>query len=395
MMDMDKLILWPPTWSTLLLVPALFVGFTVHELGHAIVAYLLGDVSQVERRRLSFNPLRHVSWVGLVVFLLFGFGWAKPVQVDPRRFRVKNRAFGMFWVSLSGAAANLLTAAAVLVGMIVTVLIVWVVGGVSPMAAAEYLSLPGPGLDLQGIAAALSGNMLMVNLVLAFFNLLPLPPLDGFQAVVSLVAAIRAFRGRGTALGSDLWAPRRAEGLSRQTVRRDTGDLTAGRMANGGPALIHFRIGLDYHRAGQLEEAIARYRQATDNDDRFGLAYYNLGLAYWDMGRILQATSAFKAALACPGSALQIQASRRIRELALVPQSPGVGPGAAPPPLAVEDVQQPQTVDAHLPLGPDARRRVLRSLAAGGTGAVLLAVVAWVYVTIVTWGALVGGATLP
>ena len=70
---------WPPTWATLLLLPALFVAFTVHELSHALVAYLLGDTSQVERQRLSLNPLRHVSWVGLVVFLLFGFGWAKPV----------------------------------------------------------------------------------------------------------------------------------------------------------------------------------------------------------------------------------------------------------------------------------------------------------------------------
>ncbi len=388
-MSVDNLFLWPPTWSTLLLVPALFVGFTVHELGHAIVAFLLGDTSQVDQRRLSFNPLRHVSWVGLVVFLLFGFGWAKPVRVDPGRFRVKNRAFGMLLVSLAGAGANLLTAAAALAGILVTVLIVSIVGGASPLAAAEYLSLPGPDLDVQGIAAALSGNVLMVNLVLAFFNLLPVPPLDGFQAVVSLVAVIRAVRRRGTAPESDLWALRRAAQPSQQTARRDSGELPG-----DGPALIHFRIGLDYHREGQLEEAIARYRQATDNDDQFGLAYYNLGLAYWDMGRSLQATSAFRAVQACPGAALQIQASRRIRELALVSQSSGVGPRAAPPPLALEDVQ-PQAADAPPSPDPAARRRVLHSLAAGGSAVVLLAIVAWVYVTVVTWWALVGDAALP
>ena len=65
---MEDLIHWPPSLSTLLLLPALFVGFTVHELAHALVAYLLGDTSQVEKKRLSFNPLRHVSWLGLVVF---------------------------------------------------------------------------------------------------------------------------------------------------------------------------------------------------------------------------------------------------------------------------------------------------------------------------------------
>ena len=115
---MDELIFWPPSWSMLLLLPALFLGFTVHEIGHAIVALLLGDSSQLERRRLSLNPLRHVSWIGLVVFLLFGFGWAKPVQVDISRFRMKNRALGMFVVSIAGAAANMVTAVLALLGMV-------------------------------------------------------------------------------------------------------------------------------------------------------------------------------------------------------------------------------------------------------------------------------------
>ena len=67
---------WPPGWATLWLLPALFIGFTVHELAHALVAFLLGDTTQVERNRLSFNPLRHVSWVGMATFLLIGIGWA-------------------------------------------------------------------------------------------------------------------------------------------------------------------------------------------------------------------------------------------------------------------------------------------------------------------------------
>lgn len=394
MIGVDELILWPPTWATLLLVPALFVGFTVHELGHAIVAYLLGDTSQIERRRLTLNPLRHVSWIGLVVFLLFGFGWAKPVYVDPKRFRIENRAFGMFLVSVAGAAANLVTGVVALGGMLLTVIIVWSVGGASPQRVVEYLTLPGSGLDAQGIAAALSANMLTVNLVLAFFNLLPLPPLDGFQAVVSLVAAIRTVRGRESApqLGSSVFRP--AGQSSRLAARRGTGGgLEGDDVASMSPALIHFDIGLDYHRAGQLEEAIARYRQATDNDDRFGLAYYNLGLAYWDKGHTPQALSAFKAARSCPGNALQVQANQRMRELALAVQSPNVKPGAAPSPLAPQDVQ-PRDVDAFVPLDPAAVRRVRLSLGAGAVGMLLLAVAAWIYVTVVTWGALVGGGVL-
>jgi Zn-dependent protease len=101
---MDNLAPWPLAWSRLLFLPGLFVGFTVHELAHAIVAFSMGDTSQVERNRLSFNPLRHVSWLGLAVFMLMGFGWAKTVAVDPTRFRVKNAAFGMFLVAIAGAA---------------------------------------------------------------------------------------------------------------------------------------------------------------------------------------------------------------------------------------------------------------------------------------------------
>ena len=187
MRRMGDLISWPPSWSTVLLLPALFVGFTVHELAHALVAFSLGDTSQVERKRLSFNPLRHVSWVGMVVFLLFRFGWAKPVWVDARRFRIKNRAFGMFLVSIAGATANLLTGLLAFFGMMATVTVVWMVTGSSPVDVMQFLMVSEPGPDAQGVAVALSSYMVLVNLALAFFNLLPFPPLDGFQAAISLV----------------------------------------------------------------------------------------------------------------------------------------------------------------------------------------------------------------
>jgi Zn-dependent protease len=362
---MGDLINWPPSWSTILLVPALFVAFTVHELAHALVAFLLGDTSQVERKRLSFNPLRHVSWVGMIVFLLFRFGWAKPVWVDPTRFRIKNRAFGMFLVSIAGSAANLLTGLAALVGITITVMVVWVLTGSSPVSVMEFLVSTEPGLDAQGVAIALSYYMMTVNLLLAFFNLIPLPPLDGFQATMSLFTAIRTALSREpvTEPSPPLVAPAAA---LRQTVQQTAaigegaaGDLDAADFGDRSPAQIHFEIGLEYQRAGELDEAIARYRQAIAHDDQFALAYYNLGLAYWAKGRISLAISAFRAALKSTGDRpVRLQAEYRLRELV----------------ASEEDLPS---------LDPAVERRVWLSLLSGGVGLILLAVSAWFYVTMV------------
>ena len=387
---MDELISWPPTWSMLLMVPALFVGFTIHELGHALVAYLLGDTSQVERRQLSFNPLRHVSWVGFVVFLLFGFGWAKPVRVDISRFPVKKRAFGMFLVSVAGSSANLLAGLAVFAGMMLTIAIAWTTTGASPVEAWEFLMLGELSLDAQGMAVALSGYMVKVNLLLAFFNLLPLPPLDGFQAVMSLVVMLRKSLGREAESGSGLgsgWS------LVQPAGRRGEGyRLYSSKTAAKTPAQIHFEIGLQYHQSGQLDEAIARYRQATAHDENFGLAYYNLGLAYWGVGRIPLALSSFRAARAGPDLPLQLQADRRLRELTAAGQN-GVEPGLAPGPIEPEAVNRQNGHEPQL-LDPVVTRRVWLSLAVGGVGVVLLAAMAWVYVTSVVIGGL-GGVGLP
>jgi|GEM_PF-1006298 len=375
---MDELILWPPSWSMLLLLPALFVGFTVHEVGHAIVAFLMGDTSQLERRRLSWNPLRHVSWIGLVVFLFFGFGWAKPVRVDISRFRVKNSALGMFAVSVAGASANLLTALIALLGMMATVFVTWILTGASLAEIVGFLALAQPVLDAQGVAVALSQYIVTVNLVLAFFNLLPLPPLDGFQALMSLITAVRTALGRGT-------VPKQALGPVSPTGGKPSmgGEADSEDHSEISPAQIHFDIALEYHKSGQWDEAIARYRQATGHDDLFGLAYYNLGLAYWAKGRLPLAMSAFKAARACPGMVVQVHAGRRLRELTVAEQNPDVELGVVPPPLEPDSVQQAESDAAPRPDAGVIRRAWL-ALAAGGVGVLLLAVAAWLYVTAVT-----------
>lgn len=370
---MGDFVNWPPSWSTALLLPGLFVAFTVHELAHALVAYLLGDTSQVERKRLSFNPLRHVSWIGMVVFLLFHFGWAKPVWVDPARFRIKNRAFGLFLVSIAGASANLLTGLLAFMGMSATVAIVWTVTGVSPVEVMQFLMVPEPGPDAQGLAVAFSYYMMMVNLLLAVFNLLPFPPLDGFQAVMSLFAALRVAFGKA--------AP--AEPVSWTRVPAVAGEETPRTLAERTPAQIHFDIGLDYQKAGEWDEAIARYRQATAHDEQFSLAYYNLGLAYWAKGRSSLAVSAFRAAVESDGDfSIRVQAKLRLQELVRAEQDPGMELGPAPPPL---EPGEAATVNAGgvSPLDPVVVRRVWLGLGAGGVGLVLLAVGAWLFVTVV------------
>ncbi|MBN1657659.1 MAG: tetratricopeptide repeat protein [Anaerolineae bacterium] len=368
---MSEWINWPPTWATVLLLPALLVGFTVHELAHALVAYLLGDTSQVERRRLTFNPLRHVSWIGLIVFLLFGFGWAKPVWVDHTRLRLRNRAFGTFLVSIAGAMANLLVALAVLVGMSMTVYVAWVYTDAPASEVMAFLMAASPGPDAHGMAIALSYYMLVVNLLLAFFNLIPLPPLDGFHALVSLVAAVRsALRGGPTVA--------RPEG---QAVAPGAQPPDAEPQS---PARIHFDIGLEYHRAGEWDEAIARYRQATEHDHDLALAYYNLGLAYWAKGRTSLAISSFRATTGARGDpAVLLLAEKQLQVLTRAERDPAVEVGPAPPPLAMAEAVAPVRLDPE-PVDPEISRRLWIRLAAGGLLAAAIAVAAWAYVTMVT-----------
>lgn len=361
---------WPPTWDRLLLLPALVVGFTVHELAHALVAYLLGDTGQVARKRLSLNPLRHVSVPGMVAFMLLGIGWAKPVSVDTARFTMRNQAFGFFLVSVAGSLSNLVVSLAAVAGVSVLAAVVGSAAGVPWMEVVRYLTADQVGLDRHGLAVALSSYMVSVNLVLALFNLIPLPPLDGFNALMGLVGAVRSARARGSAVrpASSL-APAAGPGEDRRS-----------------PAEIHFQIALVYHQEGQLDEAIARYRQALGHEQALSLAHYNLGLAYWAKGRADLAAQALKAAGQAADPVLRAKAEQCLRELAAA----GDGQDAVPPPLA----SPPAAVDGRRavePLDPVVRRRLWLRLILGTAGFAVAAGVAFVYVAMVTLAAFVGG----
>ncbi len=156
-------------YSMLITLPILLFSLSVHEYAHARVAYRLGDNTPRWQGRLTLNPLAHMDPVGLLVLVVTGrFGWAKPVVVNPNNF--ENRDAGMVMVSLAGPGSNLVLAIAL------ATLFKAVSGpyGIPANAFARYLAL---ALN-QGV---------WINLGLAVFNLLPVPPLDGSKILAALL----------------------------------------------------------------------------------------------------------------------------------------------------------------------------------------------------------------
>lgn len=166
--------------ASALIVP-LVIAIVFHEVAHGLAARLLGDPTAYEQRRLSLNPLRHVDPVGTVVLpgmlALAGapvFGWAKPVPVNQRR--LDNPRFGMMAVALAGPLSNLILAA---------------IGAVLLGAMARI----GATGDVFAFIALNLSNFVLINVFLALFNLLPIPPFDGSHIVEGLLprGAARAY----------------------------------------------------------------------------------------------------------------------------------------------------------------------------------------------------------
>ncbi len=176
----------------------LILSIMFHELGHALSAYWAGDPTARDRGRLSLNPIRHLSLFGsfivpVVLILLPGnalIGWAKPVPVMPGRLR--RPRLGRLGVSLAGVSANVilsLLAANVLAALLIVLGLVW--PGFVPVRAVIPFTLPLlAGLPHEGLWAYVIEAVkatVFVNVFLAWFNLLPVPPLDGYGAIRSLL----------------------------------------------------------------------------------------------------------------------------------------------------------------------------------------------------------------
>ncbi|MFZ2489041.1 MAG: site-2 protease family protein [Anaerolineae bacterium] len=144
---------------------ALIPAFTVHEFAHAWVAYKLGDPTAKNLGRLTLNPLKHLDMFGMLMVLVAGFGWAKPVPVNPANLRHGRRDFAV--VAVAGPLSNLIMA------------------GLAALAWRTFAA------DQQFPSLVVYTWLVFVwlNVALMFFNLLPIAPLDGFRVALGLLPA--------------------------------------------------------------------------------------------------------------------------------------------------------------------------------------------------------------
>jgi len=150
----------PAQWltDTLLRLPAIIIGITFHEFAHAFSAYKLGDQTPKAQGRVTLNPLAHLDPFGLIAIIFVGFGWGRPVQVNPYAFK-KNRRAANLIVDVSGVTTNFV------IGFLCTALLFVI---------------------QDQILFTIVLNIVYINFILMVFNLLPIPPLDGFGILTEI-----------------------------------------------------------------------------------------------------------------------------------------------------------------------------------------------------------------
>ena len=157
---------------SIMLVPAL-LAVTAHEVAHGFAAERFGDPTARLLGRLTLNPVKHLDPIGTIALLVFGFGWARPVPVNPNNLR--RSRLDMTWVALAGPSANLMLAlfCAVLLRGIVNF------ATVIPQEGQLFAMI-----EPIGLMAAFG---LYINVILGVFNLLPIPPLDGGRIIMNVL----------------------------------------------------------------------------------------------------------------------------------------------------------------------------------------------------------------
>ena len=194
-------------WGTILIrFAVLLFSLSIHEAAHAWMADRCGDYTARYMGRVSLNPMAHIDPVGTVVFplmgLIMGFpliGWAKPVPVNP--MHLKNPAREHTFISVAGPAANLIACIGALISLF---FIKWFVPGgnrviiETTISIAQRMAIPG-GVSILTPIVGILILIMMTNLLLAIFNILPIPPLDGHWIVAGLLppAAAESFQRFG------------------------------------------------------------------------------------------------------------------------------------------------------------------------------------------------------
>ena len=151
--------------------PPFLFALTVHEFSHGYMAYLCGDSTAKLQGRLTLNPLKHLDPLGTLAIIFMPFGWAKPVPVDPRNFH--NPQVDMMKVAAAGPAANLIT-------MVISYILLVVI-----FKLAGHIQAGTHGF-IEPIVMMLMYSVL-INAILAVFNMIPVPPLDGSKVLMGLL----------------------------------------------------------------------------------------------------------------------------------------------------------------------------------------------------------------
>ncbi|MBU0482971.1 MAG: site-2 protease family protein [Proteobacteria bacterium] len=153
-----------------IMAPPFLLAITFHEFSHGYVAWRLGDPTAQNAGRLTMNPLKHLDPIGVLAFIIMKIGWAKPVPVNAAYF--KNPVKDMMWVAIAGPASNLLLA-------LISALVIKLLIMIEPVLPQVII---WPLINMVAIS-------IWFNLVLAFFNLIPIPPLDGSRIITGLLPA--------------------------------------------------------------------------------------------------------------------------------------------------------------------------------------------------------------